>query len=1115
MSNMKNLADILKVCSILPIFAVMPAMGAEVLGEDLEISNRVFENYVKSDLTGSSVDGAALSYSTKSGTSPTLTIKNSVFKNNKVYDIDKANGAYGGAVGVSGNINAVLENVDFISNLADTSSDEATTAKNQGGAWYQSGGTFNGTNLKFVNNKTTGNTGNQGAALMIYGASGSITGSEFINNFSDATGVSFRNEGGALFLNANADGFKISDTLFQGNRVESMWTSGGAISLRGNVVFDGVDFINNAAVGDEAEGSGYGGAVLAAKADVTFSNGDFEGNKASTNGGAFHAASSVTSAVFNNVNFEDNSAGSKGGAIYTETDMKVSSGEFEDNVAEVGGAVYNLGNLTIENAEFEGNKAIGSKADAGALFSNTGTLKLVNTNFIGNSAEGNPIDDYGYGGAIFAQGGIIDIQGGKFSGNKALAGGAIYVSKSATSANFQDVIFDGNQASVTGALGVFGKNTTLTNVTFTNNSTTGSYVGYTDAGALFVGAVAQVEINNSTFTGNKSAASGGAIATRSVMNPAGTKNGMKDAMLDIIGGTFTGNIANTQGGAIYNTVYNSKNALGFAYVGDSTFTSNEALEGGAIYNVGIIDAHEGQAKMALNDVTFTGNKAAAFGGAIYNEDGGTIVLTGENTFVNNTAKGGANDIHNLGTLEIASGTTTISGGISGTGSLAIAKGTVLNIGTSTIVQDKIEIDGTVTASVLSERSFGRLLGDVEADRDAKLELTVGAVGTYKIFDDDVDIDIAAGSAFVVTNNGADGVVIETKSVEDLAADTGLTTNAAAVVAGLANADSRAMQQISLAAQVALNAGDNATVEAETAKVTPDDKPVAQSVAMSVQNQVLNMAANRMAAVTPMGRSGGDTPMAAGAWVQGMFNKSKLNDQFHGYSRGFALGGDTVIADAFTIGGGYAYGTTDVHADNRDTDIESSTIFMYAQYKPTNWYLNATLSYTMAEYEEQATVFGMPMVNTYDVDSYGAQMMTGYTFASGITPEMGVRYLYVESDDYNNGLGDITVEDTQYLAGVMGLKYAFEIESDWALKLRPELRAAATYDFLSDEAIATVTMPGAPAYVVNGDRLSRMGGEFGIGLTAEYKGLNVSLTYDLDLHKDYTSQTGMLKFRYNF
>lgn len=952
----------------------------------------------------------------------------------------------------------------------------------------------------------------------------------FLNNSSDSgyAGAVF-NTGDLCILG--------KENIFSGNIAKDTKTvksGGGALHNRGSKgtasLIVGTNDSEN--VFKNNQSYAHGGAIVARAFDGEQENSDvvingdteFVGNFATLNGGAIwnSAVESDGSigianfAINGNVEFEHNTAGMYGGAIYNDSVFVLSNAEFEDNTASIsGGAIYNLGDLTIENGDFENNKITSGNGDGGALYTNTGTLKLVNTNFIDNSAEENPIGGYGYGGAIYAQGGIIDIQGGEYSGNKALFGGAIYVSKSATSTNFQDVTFDGNQATGSGALGVFGKNTTLTNLTFTNNSTTGSYETAGGGAALLIGAVGQVEINNSTFIGNKSASTGGAIATRYVLNATGTKNGMKDAMLDIVGGTFTGNIANTKGGAIYNTFYNSKNALGFAYVDDSTFTSNEALEGGAIYNVGIIDAHEGQAKMALNDVTFTGNKAAAFGGAIYNEEGGTIVLTGKNTFANNTAKGGANDIHNLGTLEIASGTTTIGGGISGTGSLAIAKGTVLNIGTSTIAQDKIEIDGTVTASVLSERSFGRLLGDVEADRDAKLELTVGSVGTYDIFDHDVDINVVAGDTYIVTNNGADGVVIETKSVEDLAADTGLTTNAAAVVVGLANADSRAMQQVSLAAQTALNAGDNATVEAETAKVAPDNKPVAQSVAMSVQNQVVNMAANRMATVTPMGRSGGDTPMAAGAWVQGMFNKTKMNDQFHGYSRGFALGGDTVIADAFTIGGGYAYGTTDVHADNRDTDIESSTVFMYAQYKPTNWYLNATLSYTMSEYEEHTTVFGMPMVNTYDVDSYGAQMMTGYTFASGITPEMGVRYLYVESDDYNNGLGDITVDDAQYLAGVMGLKYAFEIESDWALKLRPELRAAATYDFLSDEAIATVTMPGAPAYVVNGDRLSRMGGEFGIGLTAEYKGLNVSLTYDLDLHKDYTSQTGMLKFRYNF
>ena len=113
------------------------------------------------------------------------------------------------------------------------------------------------------------------------------------------------------------------------------------------------------------------------------------------------------------------------------------------------------------------------------------------------------------------------------------------------------------------------------------------------------------------------------------------------------------------------------------------------------------------------------------------------------------------------------------------------------------------------------------------------------------------------------------------------------------------------------------------------------------------------------------------------------------------------------------------------------------------------------------------------------------------------------------------LTTVRAMDTDFLSGVAGLKYAFAIENDWAIQLRPELRAAMTYDFISDDTAATVVMPGVASYKVDGERLSRMGGEFGIGLTALYKGLEVSLMYDLDLHQDYTSQTGMIKFRGKF
>lgn len=1111
MSNNKHFADLLKVCSILPALAIMPAMAEvpegfvesteQAISEPMNIVGKTYENlYVRSPEETPVADQNLTNLYVTHGTK-TSNISNSKFHNN--------NAEVGGAIAVAG-----------------------------GGSPYwpeKLGG--NQTELVVTNS-----TFSENSALYDAGAIGNYgfltigEGVEFRNNTS-VNGIDTVDYmgGGALGLGSLSTTTIDDDTKFIKNY---SGTHGGAIATRrsenGNNHIAKLDIKGYF----ELNESKYrGGAIY-----NTFYNGlkdgtgvtvdaDFVRNHAGQSGGAIYndgvldKSSEKLGAIMtiNDSDFEYNTAGVNGGAIYNAGTLNVADAEFEGNVAGSGGAVYNLGNLTIENAEFEGNKSVGSLADGGALYSNTGTLKLVNTNFIDNSAEENPIGNYGYGGAIYAQGGIIDIQGGEYSGNKALFGGAIYVSKSATSANFQDVTFDGNQATGIGALGVFGKNTTLTNLKFTNNSTTGSYEYAGGGAALLVGAVAQVEMNNSTFIGNKSAAMGGAIATRYVLNANGTKNGMKDAMLDIVGGTFTGNIANTQGGAIYNTIYNSKNALGFAYVDDSTFTSNEALEGGAIYNVGIIDAHEGQAKMTLNDVTFTGNKAAAFGGAIYNEEGGTIVLTGENTFVNNTAKGGANDIHNLGTLEIASGTTTFMGGVLGDGTLTLAEGATMNIGNSTIYQSAINIDGIVKASVLSSRSYGRLIASAEdglkIGDNAELHLSVGGVGEYDMFGggDATFKNVTLGDSYLVEQLDNGVIKVTTKSVDDLAADTGLTTQAAGVVASLANSRSDKMQNISLALQEVLNSGNTELVERESKKLNPEDKPVAQSIASSVQNQVLSLASGRMSGGVAMGRAGGDTAQENGFWMHGLFNKSKLDDQFHGYTRGVAFGMDTVIDGKYTLGGGLAFNNSDVHSNGRgNADIDSKTLFVYGQYKPNKWFANLALTYTMSEYDEETSVHGIKLNDVYDVDSYGAQIMTGYDFATGITTDAGLRYLHIAQDEYTKETGaKVMATDTDLLTAVAGLKYAFAIENDWAIELRPELRAALTYDIISEADAAVVDMPGVASYAVDAEQMNRLGGEFGIGLTADYKGLKVTLMYDLDLHKDYTSQTGMIKFRTQF
>ena len=546
-----------------------------------------------------------------------------------------------------------------------------------------------------------------------------------------------------------------------------------------------------------------------------------------------------------------------------------------------------------------------------------------------------------------------------------------------------------------------------------------------------------------------------------------------------------------------------------------------ALKDGAVWNATKITDNKADVKghyyTALNDLVINGGTVN-----IMDTERGVMV----DRIVANDATFGGGMLNVNESIVIESGVTTFSGNVMGLAAdtekgingatLTLDSGATMDIGTSTIKFDTMNIDGTVIASVTNGRPYGHLYGDIVAGEDALLKLNVGSVGTYKIFDDeDANMKIDAGLAYKVKYNDEYAVVVETKAVEDLVKDAGISTQAAGAIAGLTQTADSALQKVSLALQQVLNSGDDAMVaiiEKETKKLNPTDKPVAQVAASSVQNQVLSLTSGRMTGGISVGRAGGDErSQENGFWIQGLFNKSKFADAFHGYTRGVALGADTLIDNKWTIGGGLAFNNTDVHADGVNTDIDTKTMFLYGQYKPSEWFVNATATYSMSEYTENKTIAGVVWNDMYDVDAYGAQIMTGYDFTPGITTEAGLRYLHVAQEAHSF----VKKLDTDFLSGIAGLKYAFAIENDWAIQLRPELRAAMTYDFISDAATATVVMPGVASYKVDAERLSRMGGEFGIGLTALYKGMEVSLMYDLDLHKDYTSQTGMIKFRGRF
>ena len=738
-------------------------------------------------------------------------------------------------------------------------------------------------------------------------------------------------------------------------------------------------------------------------------------------------------------------------------------------------------------------------------------------NFNGVTADS--INSVGeYGGVIDVSLGRANITGSTFSNNLADVGGVITDDQRYdTGMVIKNSHFNNNHTVWdAGAIGVY-KSAEISNSWFKGNTAgldaegmVGDPSNSDGGGALLIGGTAYATISNVEFSDNASSNRGGAISGRHTGADEYLVINNKTKFLNNHSGNFGGAIANVYSGIVS--------------VSDSSFSGNSADKaGGAIYNG--VDMNYGSNNMStdhgtvnFNTVTFSGNSALEKGGAIYNDAGGTLNFAGANTFSGNTVNGVANDIHNLGTVNVASGTTTLDGGINGTGTLIVANGATLNIGTASIEQGTITLNGDMLATLRG--------GDAQIvagtfDGDGTLKLSLRGADTYHVFGNQKFANYEIESSvydYEWTNDGKD-IVSTMKSVADIASENGLTGETANAIVGMSGSTSEKLNELSLQIQDKLASGsdaDKADVERATRAIHPETESVVQSMASAVQNTVTSLAAGRMA-LPKLGRNGGDVNFTSGGvWAQGIYNKTKQNDAFNGYTRGIAAGIDGTINKVWTIGAGYAFAHSDIAGTARDTEIDSNTIFVYGQYKPTEWYLNATASYTMSDYSENGIALGTPVTADYDVDAYGAKIATGYDFAGGITPEFAARYMHIDSTDYINSFDTKNqLNDADYLTLSLTTKYARNFRTTKGLTLRPELHWGVLYDVLSDEQVATVTMPGVDSYTLNGTRLSRIGGDFGAGLSMNYKNFDLSVNYNIEVREDYTSQTGMVRARINF
>ena len=272
----------------------------------------------------------------------------------------------------------------------------------------------------------------------------------------------------------------------------------------------------------------------------------------------------------------------------------------------------------------------GAVVGSGGSIYNEGVLTLDQVALRNNQADGDATAFEGSGGAIISFGGELTVTSSLFSGNRALAdGGGAIMTYFATDGSAPTALISGSRfeenwagnnlggaVALLGGKGVIEDSTIISNTALTGgglffdygsdftlrNTIVAANQASTDwGGGIMVAnngapdAISKILIQRSTITGNASQTEGGGIY-------------LWGGQLVIEQSTLSANSSQTDGGGIY--------LLGGHYltdtltVVDSLLADNLAVNGGAVWT-GSADSID------FTNVTFSGNRAGAAGGAIF------------------------------------------------------------------------------------------------------------------------------------------------------------------------------------------------------------------------------------------------------------------------------------------------------------------------------------------------------------------------------------------------------------------------------------------------------------------------------------------------------------------
>ena len=512
-------------------------------------------------------------------------------------------------------------------------------------------------------------------------------------------------------------------------------------------------------------------------------------------------------------------------------------------------------------------------------------------------------------------------------------------------------------------------------------------------------------------------------------------------------------------------------------------------------------------------------------------------------------------VDGLNTLSVNKGTFTYDKKATNLNKVDIKDNAILNIGNKTLSAKNVnfERNSTLALQVSNMDQYGKISADTinVSNENTTMKVTVdnGVIKNdeTKTFDflagnvtGDFTNKIADNSRYTIKKNQDNLFEITgSATANDVAKDAGGSANntgtaeAWDTVSSSSNVSQTAKDvadSLNKLSQEATTAeGKKAYIDALTA-LAPETSPLVQQTQNEVTSQIFDVVGQHLSGSImyndKQGASSGDSVSDKGTmWVQTIINKSELDDNrdvkgFDSDSSGIAFGFDKKINDETKVGIGYGYTNTEVDGYFRDTDIDTHTAIVYGEYKPSNWYVNATASYGWSDYSEDKNVAGNNVKADYDVETFGLQTMVGVEMALDkaiVTPEIGLRYIHIAQEAYRDSSDQsVTSNDSDILTGVIGTKVSSTYEMENGMTLTPEAKLAMTYDMTNDKSGSTVTLANGSAYNVSGEALDRFGIEVGVGLKTEYNdNIELSIGYEGKYRDDYENHTGILNAKYKF